>query len=91
MKLNDPTLLQQLAYIDGQWVPADSGATLPVTNPATGALLGSVPNMGAAETRRAIAAAAAAMPRKACGPRVQRLQAHVGDAPPPPPVCCQRG
>ena len=45
MKLNDPTLLQQLAYIDGQWVPADSGATLPVTNPATGALLGSVPNM----------------------------------------------
>ena len=62
MKLNDPTLLQQLAYIDGQWVPADSGATLPVTNPATGALLGSVPNMGAAETRRAIAAAAAAMP-----------------------------
>jgi succinate-semialdehyde dehydrogenase/glutarate-semialdehyde dehydrogenase len=62
MKLNDPTLLQQLAYIDGQWVPADSGAALPVTNPATGALLGSVPNMGAAETRRAIAAAAAAMP-----------------------------
>ena len=62
MKLNDPTLLQQLAYIDDQWVPADSGATLPVTNPATGALLGTVPNMGAAETRRAIAAAAAAMP-----------------------------
>lgn len=62
MKLNDPTLLQQFAYLDGQWVSADSGATLPVTNPATGALLGSVPNMGAAETRRAIAAAAAAMP-----------------------------
>ena len=62
MKLNDPTLLQQLAYLDGQWVPADSGDTLLVTNPATGALLGTVPNMGAAETRRAIAAAAAAMP-----------------------------
>ena len=62
MNLNDPTLLQQLAYLDGQWVPADSGDTLPVTNPATGALLGTVPNMGAAETRRAIAAAAAAMP-----------------------------
>ena len=62
MKLNDPSLLQQLGYIDGQWVPADSGATLPVTNPATGQLLGTVPNMGAAETRRAIAAGAAAMP-----------------------------
>jgi succinate-semialdehyde dehydrogenase/glutarate-semialdehyde dehydrogenase len=62
MKLNDPTLLQQLAYLDGEWVPADSGATLSVTNPATGALLGTVPDMGAAETRRAIAAAAAAMP-----------------------------
>ncbi|MEY4375749.1 MAG: hypothetical protein RJB26_299 [Pseudomonadota bacterium] len=62
MKLNDPSLLQQLAYVDGQWIPADSGATLPVTNPATGELLGSVPKMGAAETRRAIAAAAAAMP-----------------------------
>ena len=62
MKLNDPSLLQQLGYIDGQWVPADSGATLPVTNPATGELLGTAPNMGAAETRRAIAAGAAAMP-----------------------------
>lgn len=62
MKLNDPSLLQQLGYIDGQWVPADSGATLPVINPATGELLGTAPNMGAAETRRAIAAGAAAMP-----------------------------
>lgn len=62
MKLNDPSLLQQLGYIDGQWVSADSGATLPVTNPATGELLGTAPNMGAAETRRAIAAGAAAMP-----------------------------
>lgn len=62
MKLNDPSLLVQLAYVDGEWIAADSGETLPVTNPATGALLGTVPNMGAAETRRAIAAGAAAMP-----------------------------
>ncbi len=62
MKLNDPSLLVQLAYVDGEWIAADSGETLPVTNPATGALLGTVPNMGVAETRRAIAAGAAAMP-----------------------------
>ncbi|MBW7911898.1 MAG: NAD-dependent succinate-semialdehyde dehydrogenase [Alphaproteobacteria bacterium] len=46
-----------MAYIDGQWVPADSGKTIEVTNPATGEILGAVPNMGADETRRAIAAA----------------------------------
>ena len=62
MKLQDPSLLRQQAYIDGQWVAADNGATLPVTNPATGELLGTIPHLGAAETRRAIAAAAAAMP-----------------------------
>src|SRR5690625_4042490 len=50
-------LLRQQAYVAGQWVDADDGSTLEVTNPATGALLGSVPNMGAAETRRAIEAA----------------------------------
>ena len=58
MKLNDPTLLQQLAYIDGQWVPADSGATLPVTNPATGALLRSDPCAAIAEMLDAIGALA---------------------------------
>jgi succinate-semialdehyde dehydrogenase/glutarate-semialdehyde dehydrogenase len=47
-------------YIDGCWVEADSGASIQVTNPATGADLGKIPNMGGAETRRAIEAANAA-------------------------------
>jgi len=62
VKLKDPTLLHELCFIDGVWSAADSGATLDVTNPATLKKLGSIPNMGAAETRRAIAAAAAALP-----------------------------
>jgi len=53
--------LRQQAYLDGQWVDADSGQTLSVTNPATGEHLGTVPNMGAEETRRAIEAAEKAM------------------------------
>ncbi|WGD29047.1 NAD-dependent succinate-semialdehyde dehydrogenase [Ancylobacter sp. WKF20] len=44
-------------FIDGAWVPADSGATIDVTNPATGEVIGTVPNAGTAETKRAIAAA----------------------------------
>jgi succinate-semialdehyde dehydrogenase/glutarate-semialdehyde dehydrogenase len=62
IKLQDTKLLRQDCYIDGAWLAADSGATLPVHNPATGAQLGTIPAMGAAETRRAIAAAAAALP-----------------------------
>ncbi len=57
MHLKDPTLLRQQCYIDGAWCDANSGATLPVTNPATGEKIGTVPNMGAAETKRAIEAA----------------------------------
>ncbi len=62
MRLKDPKLLRELCFIDGAWVAADDGATLDVRNPATTHRLGSVPKMGAAETRRAIAAAAAALP-----------------------------
>ncbi len=62
MQLKDPKLFRQQAYIDGTWVDADSAATLTVTNPATGETLGTVPKMGAAETRRAVAAANAAWP-----------------------------
>ena len=57
LSLNDPGLLRQQAYIDGQWVDADSGATFPVIDPATGEAIAHVPRMGAAETRRAIEAA----------------------------------
>ena len=60
--LKDPTLFRQQCYLDGKWLDADSGKTIAVTNPATGAMLGNVPNMGAAETRRAITAANAAFP-----------------------------
>jgi succinate-semialdehyde dehydrogenase/glutarate-semialdehyde dehydrogenase len=60
MKLNDTNLLREQAYVDGAWIGADEGGTIAVDNPATGARLGSIPNMGAGETRRAIAAAAAA-------------------------------
>jgi succinate-semialdehyde dehydrogenase / glutarate-semialdehyde dehydrogenase len=62
MQLKDPKLLRELCFIDGAWVGADSGAALDVKNPATADRLGAIPNMGAAETRRAIAAAAAALP-----------------------------
>ncbi|MDV7391595.1 aldehyde dehydrogenase family protein, partial [Arthrospira platensis SPKY1] len=62
MQLNDPALLCAQACIDGQWLAADDGATFDVTNPADGSRIGSVPDMGAAETRRAIAAADAALP-----------------------------
>ncbi|WP_166365857.1 NADP-dependent succinate-semialdehyde dehydrogenase [Pseudomonas akapageensis] len=62
MQLNDPQLFRQQAYIDGAWVDADNGQTLKVNNPATGEIIGSVPKMGAAETRRAIEAADKALP-----------------------------
>ena len=62
MDLNDPQLLKNLAYVDGAWCGADSGATFPVTDPAGGAQIAAVPDMGAAETRRAIAAAERAWP-----------------------------
>src|ERR1700730_6354727 len=62
MKLQDPRLFREQCFIDGSWVGAYGGATLPVHNPATEAALGTVPNMGTGETRRAIAAAAAALP-----------------------------
>ena len=60
--LKDSALLRQQCYIDGAWVGADSGATIGVNNPATGEAIGSIPKMGAAETRRAIIAANAALP-----------------------------
>jgi succinate-semialdehyde dehydrogenase/glutarate-semialdehyde dehydrogenase len=62
MKFKDPQLLREAGFIDGAWTPADGGATIDVHNPATRERLGAIPNMGASETRRAIAAAAAAQP-----------------------------
>ena len=55
--LQDQDLFRRQAYIGGHWCDADSGGTLDVNNPATGEVLGTVPMMGANETRRAIEAA----------------------------------
>ncbi|HMW42350.1 NADP-dependent succinate-semialdehyde dehydrogenase [Plasticicumulans sp.] len=62
MPLKDPTLFRERCPIGGEWQGADDGATIAVTDPATGARLGTIPKMGAVETRRAVAAAAAALP-----------------------------
>ena len=62
LQLKDAALFRQQCYVGGRWCDADSGKTIAVTNPATGATLGSVPNMSADETRRAIEAANAAWP-----------------------------
>ena len=62
LELKDAGLLRTQAYLAGEWTAAQTGATRDVLNPASGEKLGTVPNMGAAETRRAIEAAAVALP-----------------------------
>ncbi|MCC6074158.1 NADP-dependent succinate-semialdehyde dehydrogenase [Pseudomonas sp. GCM10022188] len=62
MQLTDSTLLRTQAFIGGEWVDADNGATFAVTNPADLSPICSVAAVGAAETARAIAAAEAALP-----------------------------
>ena len=59
MKLNRPELFRQQCYINGQWLDADSGITINVTNPANGEVLGTIPRMEGSETRHAIEAAEA--------------------------------
>ena len=54
--------LKQQCYIGGKWCDADGGGTINVNDPGKGTVLGTVPNMGAAETARAIDAAEAALP-----------------------------
>ncbi|CAH2898706.1 MAG: Succinate-semialdehyde dehydrogenase [NAD(P)+] (EC [uncultured Paraburkholderia sp.] len=62
LTLKDPALLKTAAYIAGEWQGADDDATFEVVNPATGEVIATVPRIGTAETRRAIAAANAAWP-----------------------------
>ena len=62
LPLKDPDLLRQQCYVAGKWCDADSGGTIPVTNPANGEQIATVPKMGANETRRAIESANAAWP-----------------------------
>ena len=60
--LQDPSLFRNQSYLNGEWIDDDSGLRFDVDNPADGSVVGSVPDCGAAETRRAIEAANAALP-----------------------------
>ena len=62
LQLKNPALFRQQCYLDGTWQDAESGRSISVNNPATGQILGTIPDMGVAETRRAVAAANAALP-----------------------------
>lgn len=62
LELKDPSLFREACYINGKWVGADSNQTIDVTNPASSELLGTIPKMGADETRAAIDAANEAYP-----------------------------
>lgn len=57
MQLKDPTLFRQAALVGGDWIEADAANSIAVDNPATGEIIGRVPNLGADETRAAIEAA----------------------------------
>jgi len=61
--LNSPRLFRDRCYVNGEWIEADDGRTVPVTNPVDGEVIGTVPDCGAAETRKALLAAEAALPR----------------------------
>ena len=62
MKLKDSSLFRQQCHVNGAWVDAAGGVTIPVTNPATGARLGTVPSIDAKGAEAAVAAAHAAFP-----------------------------
>src|SRR5262249_22121801 len=62
LPIKDKSLFRQQSFIDGKWADAASGKSVEVSTPATGEVLGTIPNMGTAETRRAIEAANAAWP-----------------------------
>ncbi len=62
MQLKDPTLFKERCQVGGEWIAADNGAELTITNPADGSKLGTVPKLGRAETARAITAAQKALP-----------------------------
>ncbi len=70
--LKDPSLLETRAYVAGEWVQADDGSTFAVTNPARGDVICTVPNLGRAETARAIAAAEVAQKEWAARPAKER-------------------
>ncbi|WP_375170489.1 NAD-dependent succinate-semialdehyde dehydrogenase [Marinobacter sp.] len=72
LELKNRELLREQGYINGQWVPAQSGKTFAVTNPANGEHLASVPDMDKTDTRAAIEAAEAAWPAWRATPAKER-------------------
>jgi len=77
IELQDNRLFRQQCYLNGDWIDADSGETIPVSNPASGEILGTIPKLGREETRRAIEAADAAWPlwrEKTAGERSKILR-----------------
>ncbi len=62
LSLKDKKLFRQQCYVGGAWVNAENGSSFPVTNPADGGQIGTVPSFSAADTQRAIDAAEAAFP-----------------------------
>ena len=78
MAVVESELLRTQAYVDGRWVDADSGATFPVLDPATGETIAEVPRMGAAETRRAIEAAQRGAAGLARAPAKERARSCAG-------------
>src|SRR5438067_4425657 len=75
MELKDPKLFRQQCYVNGEWVDALNRGTIPVTNPATGETLGTVPRMGAEESRKPMEAAATALP--ACRAKTAKERAQI--------------
>src|ERR1700691_5452358 len=76
MQLQDQQLFRQQGYVDGKWADALNRGTIAVTNPATGETLGTVPRMGAEETRQAIEAADEALPAWRAKTAKERTQNH---------------
>ncbi|MBM5810782.1 MAG: NAD-dependent succinate-semialdehyde dehydrogenase [Gammaproteobacteria bacterium] len=77
LPLHEPALFRQQCFVNGAWIDASGGATQAVTNPATGAVLGTVPMLDAAATTAAVAAAHAAFPgwaARTAGARAQLLR-----------------
>lgn len=62
VRLDDPRLFREQCYVDGAWVDAANRKTIAVTDPATGEVVGTVPSLATEEVRRAVDAAAAALP-----------------------------
>ena len=74
MHIQNQALLRSTVFSGGKWIAADDGTSISVLDPASGSLLAEVPNCGAPETQRAIAAAAAALPAWRAQTAKQRSQ-----------------